>query len=115
MSVPEVQAGLAHAAIAEPDHATGFYLAVPDAVDKRLHLVRHPDRGQYELDVAIHDAGAFSLVVEGDGGVDVEVIWKDAAQPHGKQVVVLGELPPGNYDVRLTGTGIDMMLPIALH
>lgn len=115
MSAPEVQSGLGRAGIAEPDHATGFYLAVADAADGRVHLVRHPDRGQYELDVAIHDAGAYSLVVEGPGGIDAKVIWSGASQPHGKQVVVLGELAPGSYDVRLEGMGVSKTLPIALH
>ncbi len=116
MNVPEVKAGLVRAKISEPDHATGFYLAVPDAVDKRVHLVRHPDRAKYELDVAIHDPGAYSLVIETTGGVDVKTIWKDTTQTKGTQVVSFADLPPGSYDVRLSGVGgVSKRLPVVLH
>lgn len=115
MSIPEVQAGLAHAKIAEPDHATGFYLSVPDAADGNVHLVRHPDRGVYELDVAIHDPGSYTLVIEAPGGVDAKVIWKDAAQSKGKQVVTLDGLSVGTYFARLSGMGVSKTLAIALH
>ena len=64
MSAPEVKAGLAKANIAEPDHATGFYLATKDADDDRLHLVRHPDRGRYEIDLAFQEAGNYQLLLD---------------------------------------------------
>lgn len=115
MQAPEVAVGLGRAHIAEPEHATGFYLAVPDAEDQRVHLVRHPDRGAYELDVAIHDAGAFSLVVETPAGVDVGVVWNEETLPAGTRVVALGELAPGSYVVKLTGAGVARELAIQAH
>jgi hypothetical protein len=113
MSVPEVRSGLSKAKISDPDHATGFYLAVPDAGDKRVHLVRHPDRGEYELDIAIHDAGAYSLVVTSTSAP--KTVWSEAPQTKGTQVVKLGPLTPGSYDVRLEGGGVTKTLPIVLH
>lgn len=115
MRIPQVQLGLSRARIAEPDHATGFYLAVPDLADGRVHLVRHPDRGAYELDVAIHDAGAYSLVVETAAGVDVNVIWNEEQLAKGQRVVALGQLPPGSYVAQLSGGGVTRSLPFEAH
>ena len=115
MRVPEVRTGLTRARIAEPEHATGFYLAIPDATDGRVHLVRHPDRRAYELDVAIHDAGAFSLVVETPDGVDVNVLWNAENVTAGTRVMALGDLPPGPYTVQLTGPGVSRTLAIQTH
>lgn len=115
MQVPEVQTGLQRAGIAEPDHATGFYLAVPDVDDQRVHLLRHPDRLAYELDVALHDDGAYSLVVENTTGVDVNVVWDQQTLSKGTRIVTLGELSPGEYTVQLSGGGVSRTLAIRTH
>ena len=42
--------GLELAGISSPAHSEGFYLAIPESVSGLYDMMRHPDRGNYEID-----------------------------------------------------------------
>jgi hypothetical protein len=116
MAAPEIAPALALAGIQRPTPPTGFYMAVPDAMSKQVDLMRHPDVGRYQLDVATNPGGLFTLTIERADGSVAETVWSGESEPSGTQVVAFGDqLATGPYVAHLTGSGVDTRLGLMLH
>jgi hypothetical protein len=116
MAIPEIATGLTMAGISPPKPATGFYLAVPDATTHAVDLMRHPDAGHYQLDVAIAQPTTYTLTIERPDGSIAETPWARVNQHPGAQVVNFGDaLAPGAYTAHLSGGGGDVRLAVVLH
>ncbi|MFD2245371.1 glucoamylase family protein [Pontibacter ruber] len=114
--LPEVQAGLAKAGIRKPVYDTGFPLAIPDVRTSTVDLLKHPDKGAYQVEVAVKNADPFVLTLEKPDGSIAETIWNNETKTNGLHQVNFGaSLQPGAYKLRLKGGTIDKELSVYLH
>lgn len=66
-----IAAGLKAAGIGSPEYGTGFQHAIKDNVTGLYDMIRHPDRGMYELDFCIEEPGEVSFSVRDTAGNEV--------------------------------------------
>lgn len=115
--LPEVQTGLSKAGIRKPVYEAGFPLAIPDSRTSLYDLLKHPDIEAYQVDVAVTDAGPYTLTLEkSDGGI-AETIWNNENRSPGLYLVNFGSssTPTGTYTLRLKGSATDKALTVQLH
>lgn len=63
-----IQKGLKLAEIAKPTYQQGFIRIMPEAVSKQYDMMRHPDRGKYEIDYYVNDAGKVTFSIKDSEG-----------------------------------------------
>lgn len=113
--LPEIQAGLAKMGIRKPDYVTGFYAAIPEKTCHCVDLVKHPDRGQYEIDVYIAEQNSnASLELLDTQGKPIKVLWKGQPVKPGVQSCRFDAVA-GDYQLRLAATGKTETLLVKLH
>ncbi len=81
MGHPDVRRGLVRAGMRAPRHPTGFPYAVPDGSGAH-DLVRHPDRGAYELDFSLEFLAEVGFVFRSEDGTVVHSLPPNV-QPEG--------------------------------
>ncbi|WP_345160758.1 glucoamylase family protein [Pontibacter saemangeumensis] len=114
--LPEIQAGLVKANINKPVYETGFPLAVADVQKGWVDLLKHPDTGAYQMEVATKEAGIYTLSLLSKDGSDALTIWSGGSPARGLQTVTFGaEGLPGAYTLKLTNAGTSKQLDVYLH
>ncbi len=111
--VTELQLGLKRMGITEPVYKTGFYASLPDLRTGYVDLMRHADRGRYELDYAVQGDGPVSVVLMPEQGTEVVLLNKEKKAPG---VYLLDfEAERGRYTVAIRQGGEEQQLKLWLH
>lgn len=103
----DVLQGLQRAGIHKPEFKTGFAFAVREKRNYSLDLVRHPDRGNYQVELFVDTtSGPLTLDLLGWLGEGKTRLWDNHVPPHGYQVLDLGtDLAPGVHNLSLQANG----------
>ncbi len=80
MKAPEIQSGLALADLNKTELPTGFSQAMVNTKTKVYDMVRHPDRGNYELPYYVQKTGTVLFVLKNTQGAEVRRFFSTAAQ-----------------------------------
>lgn len=114
MNNRHIQTGLQRAGITKPNYTDGFYLAMPDVSTGVYDIMRHPDRGNYEIDFYASAAGTATVTVNRLTGENVYsttadltaganiISFYDASIIRGKNyMLTVTEADGNNYSIKI--------------
>lgn len=109
--------GLELAGMKSPEYATGFHLAVADLATGCYDMIRHPDRGTYELDFYLDSPQEVAFHLKDDAGNSV---WSSPVVSYssGGHVLRFGEAETGcgRYRMEMSSKdGVLAAVDVALH
>lgn len=107
MSREDVRRGLQRAGIHAPQPKTGFAYTVREKRNYSVDLIRHPDRGTYEVELFIQPtSGPLTLDLLGWLGEGQKRLWDNYTPPPGYHLLDLGaDLSPGVHNLSLQADG----------
>ncbi len=83
-NISELQMGLRKMGINKPQYKTGFYQYTPEVKSGLVHLMKHPDAGQYILDFYLAEAGSPKIYLSDQNG-KITVLSEGKKLPSGPQ------------------------------